>query len=56
LANFETKLPTWIDVGVWTITILLIWLGILQLGLFVQGIDLIQRQNKSNEEELIMPN
>jgi uncharacterized coiled-coil protein SlyX len=45
LANFETKLPKWLNVAAWTITIFLIWLGIIQLGLFMQGIDLITRDS-----------
>jgi len=43
LGILETKLPNWLYSSALVMTIFLIWLGILQLGLFIQGIDLITR-------------
>ena len=42
---FKTKLPTWLNIISWASTIFLAWLIILQLGLFMQGLDLIKREN-----------
>jgi hypothetical protein len=45
LETFKTKLPSWINLITWTITIFLAWLIILQIGLFMQGLDLVKRKN-----------
>ncbi|MCJ7660336.1 MAG: hypothetical protein MUO67_14410 [Anaerolineales bacterium] len=45
LVSFESKIPTWLNLTAWTITIFLVWLSIIQFGLFMQGLDLIKREN-----------
>ena len=45
LVNFETKLPTWLNFTAWATSIFFVWLSILQFGLFMQGMDLIKREN-----------
>jgi len=45
LDTFKAKLPSWLNMVSWVSTIFLAWLIILQLGLFMQGLDLIKREN-----------
>jgi hypothetical protein len=41
----EQRLPTWINVGYILVTIFLLWAGIAQIGLFLQGWSLLKTKN-----------
>ena len=45
LTYLETNLPTWIDMTSVVLTILLVWLGISQVGLFILGWSYYKRQD-----------
>ncbi len=43
IANFRDKLPFWMNVTVWGLTIFFVWLVIAQAGLLMQGLEMLQR-------------
>jgi hypothetical protein len=43
LRTLRDRLPDWLNLGVAVIALILIWLGIAQIGLFSQGLELITR-------------
>jgi methyl-accepting chemotaxis protein len=43
--NLERRLPTWINASYVLVTILLLWAGIAQIGLFLQGWSLVETKN-----------
>lgn len=44
LERMEETTPTYIDLLAWVFTFILIWAAVAQLGMFVQGIDLVSRR------------
>jgi peptidoglycan hydrolase CwlO-like protein len=48
--NLQTNLPTWMNMATWFITIGLVWLGLTQLGLLAQGLEMVARP----EEKIVV--
>jgi len=44
LENIQQNGPTWITIAVIVLTMMFVWLAIAQVGLLLQGLDLIRRQ------------
>jgi hypothetical protein len=51
ITSLQENLPTWINLATWFITVGLIWLGLTQLGLLFQGLEMVSRR----EEIVVVP-
>ena len=45
LQYLESNLPTWIDLASFALTVILVWLGISQVGLFILSWSLFKDQD-----------
>jgi hypothetical protein len=50
LASTRTTLPRWLRWLRWGISLILVWLGIAQLGLLSQGLELVRRASGDNQQ------
>ena len=46
IANFRQKLPLWLGITVWGLTVFFVWLVIAQAGLLMQGLEMLQEDKK----------
>lgn len=49
LTNLEEKLPSWVDMATYGVTIFFLWMLIMQIGLFIQGMDVFARADRRND-------
>jgi hypothetical protein len=50
--SIQTSLQSTVNIAVWVLTILFIWLGLTQVGLLTQGLELMRSERQVSDQEL----